>query len=199
VATATINQSASVIGKTFRRTVSASADGAVYKDPQLTAAKTGVLTTRTDDNTGTFTMDSGHGIASTNRVDVYWDGGSRYGMTATVTGDSVVLDGGGGDVLPAADTDITAMKPQLESFAVTAADLQSLLCGTSANGTQMWAVFREADTTLVAAVQVTADGDYIWEDTNGADNPFGADVADVYLSHGDSAATRTVNAVALVN
>lgn len=71
----------------------------------LPVAKTGVLTTRTDDNTGVVTMTSGtHGIITGNKVDVYWAGGVRYGMTATVTGSAVSLDLGAGANLPLATT-----------------------------------------------------------------------------------------------
>jgi hypothetical protein len=187
-------------GMTFRRTVALTTDGAVIKNPTLAAAKTGALTTRTSDTVGVLTMDSGHGIGTGNRLDLYWDGGSRYGITVgTVSGVTVPLtSSGAGDVLPADETAITAMVPQLETFAVTAADMDALFVGCGA--AQATAVFREADTTLVAAVETTgASGSYVWESTGGADTPFAEDVADVYLSHGDSARSWPVNVVAMVN
>lgn len=68
------------------------------------AGKAGSLTTRTDDNTGVATLSTGHGLATSDVVDVYWSGGVRYGMTATVATNAVTVDGGAGDVLPAQDT-----------------------------------------------------------------------------------------------
>lgn len=193
----------SVVGLSFRRSLTVSTDGAVIKNPSLAAAKTGALTTRTDNNTGVLTMDSGHGIGTGNRLDVYWtntDGtqGRRYGMTVgTVATDEVPIDGGAGDNLPADETAVTAMVPQLETFVVTAADVTGLFVGCGGAGT---AVFRESDTTLVVAVSTDGPTDaYVWESTNGATTPLGADVADVYLSHGDSSQAWPVNVVAMTN
>lgn len=200
---ASVSTEVSTLGLSFRRTVTVSTDGAVVKNPTLAAAKTGALTTRTDNDTGVLTMDTGHGISTGNRLDVYWtntDGtqGRRYGMTAgTVATNSVPIDGGAGDNLPADESAITAMVPQLETFAVTAADVIGLFVGCGGPAT---AVFRESDTTLVAAISTDGPTDaYVWESTNGATTPFGADVADVYLSHGDSAQAWPVNAVAMIN
>lgn len=78
--------------------------------PAVAAADTGTLDTRTDDDTGTVGLASGHTIVTSDVCDVYWDGGVRYGMTATVTGDDAALDGGAGDVLPIATTSCTVVK-----------------------------------------------------------------------------------------
>lgn len=73
----------------------------------LPVAQDGDLTTRTDDDTGVATMDSAeHGIETGDKVDVYWDGGVRYGMEATVSGTAVTLEGGAGAVLPADESPV---------------------------------------------------------------------------------------------
>lgn len=177
-----------------RRTVNA--DGGAFKDPTLAAAKVGVLTTRTSGSVGTLTMNPGHGIATANRLDVYWVTGARYGcVVGTVAGDSVPLTGGTGDDLPALNSAITAMVPQLEPFVVTAATMQ-MLCVSS--GVAMWAVFRDIAAAIVAAIYVggTNDG-YSWDISAGG-NPFAADVVDVYLSHGATSPQQTI-AAAYVN
>lgn len=75
----------------------------------LPAAKTGSLTTRTDNTNGTLTMTAGHGITTAATIDLYWEGGSRYGVTVgTVATNSVPISGGSGDNLPPATTAITA-------------------------------------------------------------------------------------------
>ena len=76
----------------------------------LVAAQTGTLSTRTDNDTGVATLSTGHGIQNADVVDVYWDGGVRYGMTATVSTNDVSLDGGAGDNLPAQSTAVTVVK-----------------------------------------------------------------------------------------
>lgn len=81
--------------------------------PAMDAQNVGSLTTRTDDNTGVATLTAGHNIVSADVVDVYWAGGVRYGMVATVTVNAVALEGGAGDVLPAQDTVITGVYEQI--------------------------------------------------------------------------------------
>lgn len=193
----------SALGLSFRRAVTVSSDGAVVKNPTLAAAKTGSLSTRSSNSAGTLTMASGHGITTGARLDLYWtktDGtqGRRYGITVgTVATNSVPISGGAGDNLPAQDTAITAMVPQLETFAVTASDMVGLFVGCGGPAT---AVFRQSDTTLVAAVAANGPTSAsVWESTDGATTPFGANVADVYLSHGDSNSAWPVNAVAMIN
>lgn len=78
----------------------------------LAAAKTGTLSTRTDDDTGEITLSTGHGITTGMIVDIYWSGGVRYGVTVgTVAGNAVPFGGeggeGAGDVLPIQTTAVT--------------------------------------------------------------------------------------------
>jgi len=105
-------------GVNFARTGKMTFDSLVSVDvvlPALVAAQTnGALTTRTDNDTGVVTLSTGHGIATSDVVDVYWSGGVRYGMTATVAGNLVTVDGGAGDNLPVLSTTITAVAKQVE-------------------------------------------------------------------------------------
>jgi|GEM_PF-790440 len=73
----------------------------------INSNNTGTLSTRTDNDTGVASLTSGHTIGDGNTVDVYWSGGVRYGMTASVSGNEVTIDGGAGDNLPVQDTAIT--------------------------------------------------------------------------------------------
>lgn len=192
--TLTVNNRVSADGRTYRQARTVTADGKVTKSPTLAAAKTGTLTTRTDDNTGVVTGLTGHGVATSDLVDVYWTGGCRYGMAATVSGNAITLDGGAGDNLPVVNTAVTFMEPQLETFIAAAADVQAIVVGCVA---QAVAVFRsDAPATVLAAV-VTADSDYVWDGTTST--PLGDDLVEVYLSHGDSTGAREVSAVCLVN
>lgn len=74
----------------------------------------GELTGRTDDDTGIVTLATGHGIETADVVDVYWAGGVRYGMDATVDANAVTVDGGAGDALPILNTTITALVEQID-------------------------------------------------------------------------------------
>ncbi len=191
-----------VLGYSFSTGRTTAADGIVAKDPSVPGAKTGTLTTRTDNDTGVFAMQSGHGFSNGNKVDVFWGTGYRRAMDATVSGDNVTLDGGTGDNLPAVGTAVTAMVPQSEAFVVGHADLRLLAVGTPGTGRQALAAFLDSGGSLVRAVPVyEATGAYLWEpgDPAAAANPFGTtNGATVALSHGGTAAT-TVLAAALVN
>lgn len=82
--------------------------------PAMDPQNVGSLTTRSTDSNGVVTLATGHSITTGMVVDVYWAGGVRYGMDATVAGDAVTVDGGDGDVLPAALTAITGVYEQIE-------------------------------------------------------------------------------------
>lgn len=72
-----------------------------------TAEIEGTLSTRTDADTGIATVSSGHGVTTNDTVDVFWNAGQVYGMTVTASDSTTIsIDGGSGDDLPIADTEI---------------------------------------------------------------------------------------------
>ena len=82
-----------------------------YAPERSVDGKQSTAWTKTDANTGTATLASGHGILQDDKVDVFWDGGVRYNMDAiTVAGNDVTVDGGAGDDLPASDTTMVLCK-----------------------------------------------------------------------------------------
>jgi hypothetical protein len=204
MSSATVVTEVTTFGRTTRRVVNVNSDGAVIKDPALPAAKTGSLTTRTDNDTGTLTMTAGHGISTGNRLDVYWtnpDGtiGRRYGMTVgTVATNSVPIDGGTGANLPVADTPVRAMVPQTETFSVPDQAAMIGLFASSAAAAST-AIFRASGSTVLLAAQMTQAQGYVWESTNGVTNPFASACVEVLLSHDDSSTQQDVSCVALIN
>lgn len=83
---------------------SVDANGELNLNPVLTAGQTAVSWTYGSTSTGTAVMSAGHTILNAATVDLYWADGIRYGMTATVTDNSVALSGGGGDNCPPTGT-----------------------------------------------------------------------------------------------
>ncbi len=192
---------AQVVGKNFGRAVQIDTDNLVSSDPTLAAAKVGQLTTRTSASVGTLTMASGHGIITGDRLDIYWTGGTRTGVTVgTVASLSVPFTVGSGDDLPDNLTAVTAMVPSSEPFSLPdTADLNALFVGGAARCT---AAFIKGASTSVANLVTGGSGvDYLWTDDSDATNPLVSqtDTATVWLSHDDSAASRQVSVVAMID
>lgn len=112
---ARLSISGSIAGINFRGSWESDGENVAGSQISLGTAKTGTLTTRTDDDTGTLTMTSGHGITTGAIIDLYWDTGGgvyayRHGVVVgTVSTNSVPIDLGAGTNLPIATTAIIAM------------------------------------------------------------------------------------------
>jgi hypothetical protein len=110
--TGTLATVMSIGGSTIKNTpVSKTADGTVVREVALPVGQAGTLTTRTNDGEGVITLSTGHGIAATTIVDIYWAAGARYGVridSLSGTGDvALAFDdtpAATGDVLPVATT-----------------------------------------------------------------------------------------------
>lgn len=171
--------------------------GALW-DETVAAAKTGQLTTRTDANTGVLTMSSGHGITTGARLDVYWTGGSRYGMTVgSVSGTTVPIDLGAGDDLPANLTNVTAMVPTELPIVVTGDDAVSVACRCPVGGTVVFA--DSGNTTIVAYQLTTTVTTAVWVTNQGTNPLAGASLAKVFISHGSSAASSDLSGAVQYN
>lgn len=198
----TIAQSIVAGGKTFAERRTLSGDALDAREVSLAAAKAGTLAVRTSDTVGSLTLGASHGVTTGARLDLYWTlSGVHYarrGITVgTVSGTTVPISGGSGDVLPIATTAITAMVPQEESFAVEGDDLVGLTMFTEARGQ---VVLAASDDSEHFARTLLSGGAYFWY-TNGPDtNPIAGDsVAKVFLSHADSTAAKIIRLAALYN
>lgn len=193
-----ISQQASVHGKSFGSEATVETDGSIVKDLDVAAAKTGNLTTRTDNDTGVLTMDGSHGITTGARLDLYWGTGKRVGMTVgTVAGAAVPIDGGVGDNLPADESEITAMVP-LEVPAVFDGDSAKAIVamGLAAQGT---IILAGADDATDLQVDLVSGLSYVWYLASGAANPIvGDDITQLFVSHGDTV-ERNMRLTAMVD
>lgn len=191
-----ITKTVQLDGKTYNEQVNVNSDSANRREIPLAAAKTGTLTTRTDNDTGSLTMTAGHGITTGSGLDVYWNiggvPGSRRNMTVgTVAGDVVPIDGGIGDNLPAAASAITAMVPVAKELRWDGDDMQILAITADAQATM---VLTGDDNVEDFGVQiVTPNQLYEWHTGSGVTNPIATDViTKVFCSHGDSTGVRTL-------
>ena len=174
-----------------------SGDGFAGASPSILPAKTGTLTTRTDNDTGVVTAETGHGIISTDLVDVYWDDGKRVRMVATVSGDAVSLDGGAGDNLPAQDTEVTMMVPQSEVVGIVGNNMVALLARADTRAT----IHLKNGGTVHHTIDIASATDgYGWNSTDGVTNPIAGDtVLTAHMSHDDAENTREVGVLAVIN
>lgn len=204
---ATISKSLNVGGLSIPESRSLSGDAVLQQDKNLAAAKTGVLTVRTNNTDGSLTMTAGHGIATGNRLDLYWSGGCRRGIVVgTVATNVVPITGGSGDNLPSAAAAITAMVPTQITMALGADKIVLLAAYTAAARAQV--VFMSSapaellSWTLGPGASASTDlgHERDWDSQNGSVSPLaGVAVATIYISHDDSSATRAVKVGALVN
>lgn len=188
-------------GITSRSTATLSADKEGGVSKSIPAAKEGDLTTRTDDDTGSLTMDPGHGITTAAKLDLYWTDPttgaqmSRVNMTVgTVATNVVPIDGGSGDVLPAAATAIRAMVPVVETLNIDGGAAGANIVGMDNSGPRSCAFVFFEGATLIAARRLNAsaaggvpNGD-IWANGYTGANPFAtltAEIDTVALSHGE--------------
>lgn len=176
-------------------------DNGVTSNPTVAVAKVGELTTRTDNDTGVITMESGHGFVTSDKLDVFWDGGSRRQMTATVATNAVTVDGGTGDVLPALNTDVTVMKPHEEAFEIDGDEVISIQAYAPARG---YIYLTLGDDTIVLTIKLDDGETYYWFDDSAANNPImitnpvaGSQIMKAKFTHDDSESEQSMEATAL--
>lgn len=200
--TLSVNETISLNGNSIISRGSVTADGCLAKGISVPAAKVGQLTTRTDANTGVLTMVSGHGFATSDKLDVYWSGGRRLGMDATVATNAVTVDGGAGDDLPTNLTNVTAMVPVEEALAIDGDDIVGIEVYSDVSGHIN--IADASDASLLAKELGGSANDsvkaYVWYATRDPVNPLaGEAVAKVFFSHGDSSKAANMRVSYLVN
>jgi len=179
--TVTHGQSISGGGVTIQTLpIQRTSSGSIALEDTLSEAKSGTLTTRTDDNTGTLTMAGGHGFTDGQIIDIYWSGGVQRSVTVgTVATNSVPIDSGIGDNLPADETAITAVVQKSINLAIDgdnakfiAVILETLdkTLRTAAN-----VQFRDAAADVIAEIDLVTNVPQVWDIEGGSANPFTGD------------------------
>jgi hypothetical protein len=184
----------------FTESISVSGNTIERVSPSVPAAKSGTLSTRTDDNTGVVAFSSGHGFSTSDVIDLFWSGGQRRGMTATVAGDNVTLDGGSGDVLPSTSTAVTGMVPVEVEFTVEGDNALFVAVSSPVPG---FVVFVDDGPAEIAEATYTLEGTsgagQCWISGGQGTNPLAGDtVTLVKFSHGSTSA-QTMKAVAVLS
>lgn len=193
IPTISIVQTVTAPGRPARQeTIEVEAPNLTQSVKVVPAAIPGVLTTRTDDNTGVVTVDAGHGVLDTDTVSVFWPGGARYNVDVTaVAATTISIDLGSGDNLPDEDDEVTVCIQVTEPMEI--ADGSTIVGIVAYGPAQSIFQIQEADNTPIMTIIKDEAGVYYWFDDSGennptmVDNPFGGvgvDVGKVIFSHG---------------
>lgn len=167
----------------------------------LPVGKAGTLSTRTDDNTGEATLGASHGITTGMIVDVYWDGGVRYGMTVgTVDVNDVPLDGGAGDNLPTQATAIVVTEQVIVNTTLDgdALNIIGIMLKVAAGATGKGHVdFQDAANDSIKAMSLVGNSPYVNDIDGGQANAFTGDpITHCHASNGSSTVAGTLQIVA---
>jgi hypothetical protein len=143
-------------------------------DATIAAGDVGTLT-RSDADTGVFTRTSGTAVDNSEVVDVFWEGGIRYGLTATTAGTSgqqFTLDGGAGDDLPSDAATAVYVATQV-TYPVDFAGDDVQVIGASSSQ-RLNVVFYDG-ASVILAQEIVANSAWGWASEMGIDNPFASD------------------------
>jgi hypothetical protein len=171
--------------------------GPIGLSDTLNPAKSGTLTTRTNDTSGTLTMAGGHGFTDAQVIDLYWSGGVRYGVTiGMVATNSVPISGGSGDNLPAQDTAITAVLQKSINLSIDGdeTDILAVVLETTDKSlrTAGHVQFRDAANDEIAELDLVTNVPQVWDIAGGAANPFTGDpITNLKASQANVTTTET--------
>jgi hypothetical protein len=186
---ASINVVANILGQTVPVTLNLSSDGAGQWSPSLAAAIAAISFTQADASNGQAVLPAGNGLATGDKVDVFWQGGRRYGLTATVAGDgiTVTLAGGTGADLPATGTALTMSKRTVINASFNSAEASVLLVTAT---TRTSVVFADASGNVLLALDLKPGQCCLWWAGSGFACPIAAGtVSAIWVANGDSTNT----------
>jgi hypothetical protein len=202
MATVTHAQSISGGGVTIQPlAITRTNSGAIGLEETANAAKTGTLSTRTDNTDGELTMTTGHGITTGQIIDLYWTGGVRYGVVVgTVATNAVPISGGAGDNLPTASTAITAVVQLSVNLAIDGdeTDILAVIFETTDTSIRTAAhiQFRDASNDEIAEIDFVTNVPQVWDIAGGSANPFTGDpITNLKVSQANSTTTATLKII----
>lgn len=135
---------------------------------QLNTPVSGTLSTRTGDDGGVITT-SGHSIADASKVDVYWAGGSRYGMVSSAAdATTLTVAGGVGDNFPIATTAITVCVQKNIDFSCDGDEMTVLAQQFSQDGR---ATFCDSSDAVLTSFLLNANVGNVWYNASGVTRP----------------------------
>lgn len=155
----------------------------------MDAGIAGTLSTRTDVDTGVLTVETGHGITDADTVSVFFDDGSRYGMTvSSTTATTISVDLGTGDDFPAEASEIVVSVEAEHDIPITGDNLIVLAIGCSNRSSIEF--LSAAPASLLRYDMVAKEGRN-WVKGMDVTNPLAGDtVASILLANGGTTAAQ---------
>lgn len=196
----TLNYSVAVtgLGGSISQNVPRTADAGGIREVSLPIGYSGTLTTRTDNDTGTVTLASGHAITTGANVDIYWSGGVQYNVTVgTVSTNSMPFDSGVGDNLPAQSTAVvvsvrTQINLDIDGDALSLVAIKQKYASNTITA-DSHVEFQDAADDVIAEIDLEANGPQVWDVTGGSANPFTGDpITKAFASNGSTTTAATL-------
>ena len=187
----------SVGGVGGQASISKTADGGEPRSVSLAAATQCVANTfvMTDANTAACDLSGGHGLV-TDVYDVYWTDGVRYGVTGTVTSNSVALEGGEGDDFPATNTSVTLAAQQEITIPITGNGASVILAHPTVRS---HVDFQGSDNTSHWQHDIAANEPLFWCSESGIDNPILGDTVSKVMASTGSTSGGTIKILVLAD
>lgn len=190
-----ITSNIAIGGVSFSSSNTIEDSGQISTDITLTAGDSGTLSTRTNNTEGELTLSTGHGISTGQKINLYWSGGYRYGVTVgTVNVNAVPISGGAGDNLPSQTTVITASLCTTINLDVIGNDVSMIIAQSTEAGN---ITFYEAGDAVIANVVLTAGYAWTWDEDNGYTNPLAGKTV-IYALAATSSTSASAFKVALL-
>ena len=198
MATGSYNTILSAGGVSISSNIQRTKDTGAGGEYTLPVAQAGTLTTRTSDTVGEVTMTSGsHTITTAAIVDIYWDGGVRYGVTVgTVSGTAVPFTLGSGYNLPSASTAVVVVEQTVINLAIDGDNvgILGIQLVNSGDTTALGHVdFQDSGSASIAELDLTQGNALVYDIDGGVTNPFtGNPIATLHASQDSVAGTATL-------
>lgn len=180
------SESMTLGGRSLNRVISTTADndtllGGTASPISLILPSAVSSWVKTDANTAAGNVAAGSNVA-TGKVDVYWDGGLRYGVDCTRTVNALALDGGTGTDFPAsADTTVVVANQQQVNVTIDGdlAALVGFLATVPAH-----ADCQDTSSNSIRAFSLAANEPDIWDSSKSTNLYTGAVITKAKMSNG---------------
>lgn len=180
--TATITQAASIGGISISGTASRTASGQISHQVEVPGGKATSSWTKTDADTANCVLAANHGYANA-VMDVFWNGGIRYGVTGVVDNNALSLEGGAGTDFPNTNTTgvIVCTRTQV-NIDVDADDAEIVMAHAAFRSHIDW---QDSGNLTIAGTELTAGEVWQWVKNTGITNPLTGNAIDkAYVSTG---------------